>query len=190
MTTATASTAAGGSTWADQLSNHVGEHVEQLGDQDVEQGGVGRWLGVDEAATALGINPSTVRRRAREGKLQVQKVHRPQGYTLRVFVSSDEQVAGPSSAQLGKDIHTPGMGHEQVAEPNSAQLPVALDRAEAMASYNRALLEPLVHEINELTRRLELAAAENGRLGAELATARAQLEIQQRPWWRRLWAPA
>jgi hypothetical protein len=57
-----------------------------------------------------------------------------------------------------------------------------------MAEYNRALLEPLVDRLADQERTIRDQAEQLGRLGVELETARAQLETEQRPWWRRLWA--
>ena len=62
------------------VGEKVGEHL----------GLPGRWLSVDDAAVALGINPSTVRRRIREHKLPSKRIERPQGHILRIFVADDQ----------------------------------------------------------------------------------------------------
>jgi hypothetical protein len=160
----------------------------------------GRWVSVEDAAAALSVNVSTVRRRIREGKLQAQKVHRPQGYLLRVLLHEDEQVAGPSWAQLGDQDPASWA-------PSYAQLAAPADRAEAMAAYNRQLLEPVLQELTRTGEQLTTQAEEIGRLKAELSQAREQLALMApattpemaaestpegeavsrastRPWWR------
>jgi hypothetical protein len=133
----------------------------------------GRWVTVEDAATALGINQSTVRRRIRERKLQSQRLQRPQGYILRVFLPND-QVAGHSYLQAGDEPDGDG-------EASYAQLPAPLQRAEAITAYNTALIAPLVQELAETRRRLEELANANGHLAAELAAAQERLAILEAP---------
>jgi excisionase family DNA binding protein len=174
-------------------------------------------LSIDEAAATLGVNPSTVRRRIREGKLHAQKVWRPQGYALRVLLD-DEQLAGSSYVHLGADgCEQVGTADaEQLGPASSDRLPAPPDRAEAMASYNAALLAPLVAELSRTRGQLVEQAEEIGHLRAQLEDARAQLALSaptnapqshedaretaspggavqestpapSGPWWRRLW---
>jgi len=151
---------------------HVGEQVDERLDPP------GHWLSIEDAAVALGLNQSTVRRHVREQKLPSKRIKRPQGYILRVFVP-ESQLADPSLAQLGElgppDSDQPG-GPSWV--PTSAQLATPLDpseRAQAMAAYSRELLEPLVEALERSEARAREQAETIGQLRADLATVRAEL---------------
>ena len=111
----------------------------------------------------LGINPTTVRRRIKEGKLRAARVERPQGYTLRVLLDDAElprqQVDPPRStctcAHLG---------------PASSTLlaPADHQRAEAMAAYNTALIAPLVARLAEQEQIIREQAEQVGALQARV----------------------
>ena len=53
------------------------------------QGETYQRISVPDAAKLLGISAATVRRRIRDGSLQAERVHRPQGITYVVLVGSN-----------------------------------------------------------------------------------------------------
>jgi excisionase family DNA binding protein len=151
---------------------------------------------LQEAAAALGVSLNTLRRRIRSGEIRAERVRRPQGHVWRVYLPG-EQPAGQHSSQ------------------NSAgtlqQPPADIQRAEAMASYSRSLLEPLVARLADQEQIIREQAEEIGRLRSELDHARtgtpagapeshtagpgtastggAEQESTPTPgpWWRRVW---
>jgi excisionase family DNA binding protein len=147
----------------------------------------GTYAGVSvvEAAHTLGVSINTVRKWVKTGRLQAERIARPQGVILRVYLpqqhAANEQAPVAPRQGLREDPHEAPAVEPQQTPP----LVPDLARASAMAEYNRALVEPLVREIDELSRRLETLASENGRLSAELESARSRLEPQPCPWWRR-----
>jgi hypothetical protein len=79
---------------------------------------------------------------------------------------------------------------ERAGASDGALLP--LERAEALARYNRDLVGPLVEHVDRLTRRIEELAEENGKLKAQLEQATQESTRQPdatperalKPWWR------
>ena len=130
-------------------------------------------LSVQEVAAALGVAQNTVRRWFKAGRLRSEHLTAPEGSFLRVQVETGDPLA---AAPLVADA--PEYGHR----------PLDVQRMEAMAEYNKALMAPLVDELSRVQSQLADAAERVGRLESELAAARERirsLESGRRdPTWR------
>jgi excisionase family DNA binding protein len=148
---------------------------------------------IPAAAAALGVSANTVRAMIKRGELRAERVRRPQGYTLRVYLD-DEVPAAPTSV-------TSTATSDEVPAASTYQAPTSeLQRAEALAQYGATLLAPVLATVERLAAenrvqaetisqlRLELAQRpmlEPGQVGGGDAGPRAS--GRPRPWWRR-WA--
>jgi excisionase family DNA binding protein len=152
-----------------------------------------------EAARTLGVSESTVRRLVKAGKLEAERVLRPQGYIWLVNVPAPSTDA-PATRQ---QVATMEGGHPPSADP--------------LAAWTRTVLEPLVAELSLSRQTIERQAQqlgdlreERGRLLVELEHARAAISAAEMPkepepapvpepltpepdgqasapWWRRWW---
>jgi excisionase family DNA binding protein len=112
---------------------------------------------VADAARMLGVSESTVRRLVRTGKLEAERVERPQGHAWLVKVPVAVTDQSGTSHHLG------------------AATPINQPVSEALTAWTSSVLEPLVLELR-LSR--EMIAGQAERLGyvtAELDAARAQI---------------
>jgi hypothetical protein len=169
----------------------------------------GRWATLREAGETLGISEDSVRRRLRNHQLHGRRVGTAQGFQWRVWVgpgapppaeAADEPDAGgPADSAPGGADSAPN-GAESPAE---SALALARMRAEEMAAYTRALLEPLHAQLKEQAEQVGRLSAEVGHLQEQLAAERAERERweavlaeaeeaeratesaqSRRPWWR------
>jgi excisionase family DNA binding protein len=162
-----------------------------------------RLLTVQEAAGALGVSPTTIRRWVKEGAVASERVSRPQGYVVMVQIPERQIPTGRYAPR------PPGVATQL---PTSA--PTDAARAEAMAEYSAKLLEPLVaklaeqaEDIGRLRAQLERAhdtiraleaprevpadAPESHTAGRETASPGGAVQEPAPappPWWRRVWA--
>lgn len=137
-------------------------------------------LPVDQAAVSLGLSVATVKRRLKKGTLRGEQEATPSGFKWVVLV---DDAATPAATADG----VAGVAAATAPATAGATAGAALlsQRAEDMARYSAALLEPYVQRIEELSR-------ENGALYALLAAAQTQSappvnDQAGRSWWRRLW---
>ena len=154
-----------------------------------------------EAARILGVSESTVRRLVKAGKLEAERVLRPQGYVWMVAVPAPSADPPGTRRQVGtaEGNHPPG--------------------SDALTAWTRSVLEPLVAELSLSRQTIERQAEQiadlreaRGRLLAELEHARQppadapesrsggperaesgrmvpeSTPAPSGPWWRRLWA--
>jgi hypothetical protein len=119
-------------------------------------------VGIQEAAARLGVSVNTVRRWVKDGRLRSERIPRPQGYSVVVYMPT---TTAPAQGEVPAEVPTQEVP-DQVG---------GLARAEAMASYNRQLLEPVMQHVEQLTIRLEALARDNGDLAAENRALRAAL---------------
>ena len=121
-------------------------------------------LSVQEASRILGVSRNTVRRWCASGRLRSDRVGRPQGDSIRVFLD-----ATPTDNAMGGDVpdDVPGDVLREVPTIPRQDVPDAPGRAQAMATYNRELIEPLVAALERSTARVAELERENGRLEAE-----------------------
>jgi excisionase family DNA binding protein len=133
-------------------------------DVTTPQAGTSRHATVREAAEILGVSTETIRRMIRAGRLQAQRVHRPQGTAFLVELPD-------AAAETTQDA----TGDTMAGRPNAAggkPLPPALVAAEAWA---RGVIEPLTRTIADQQQQLIELARENGHLVAERDQARAEV---------------
>jgi hypothetical protein len=122
-------------------------------------------MSIPAAAMALG----TIRAMIKRGQLRTERVRRPQGYTLRVYITDQVPAAGTPDTS---DRYQP-LSHYW-APTNDLQ------RAEALAAYGATLLAPVLATI-------ERREAANRAQAETIGELRATLEAAtQRPWWTRL----
>ncbi len=100
----------------------------------------GEGLTIHAAAAALGMSPSTVRRRIKEGRLHAMQRPTTQGYEWRVFLGDHLPTTG---------AHLPTSG-DQVVTTNGADDDYVLTRGEQVATTGWS--EPLIanHERSQL----------------------------------------
>jgi excisionase family DNA binding protein len=160
-------------------------------------------LSVPDAAAALGVSTNTVRRWIKDGSLVAERVARPQGYALRVYLPTQ---VPPVSTSPGTSF---GMSHDEREVPptgTSQQVPTVaptdLQRAEALAAYGATLLAPVVAELAAVRQQAVERAEEVGRLREQLQVAAARIAALEapaprdepvptdggspHPWWSRL----
>jgi hypothetical protein len=180
------------------------------------------WVSIRDAAQRLGVSPDAIRRRLRSGQLQGKQEPTPQGHVWLVDVErtggtqavpeytangyggppgARRQAPGDGRYAPGATRHAPDGASRQaavaegderdVAAPPGAAI-IAAQRAEEMARYTAALLEPwrrrveeqaeeigclktkLDYAAGELARR-DATAEEVGRLTAELEQSRQRV---------------
>src|SRR3954468_7301411 len=89
-------------------------------------------MSVPAAAAALGCSQNTIRAMIKRGQVRAERVRRPQGYTLQVFLDSQVPAVGTTATS------------EQVPTAVTYQAPTNdLQRAEALAAYGATLLAPV-----------------------------------------------
>jgi excisionase family DNA binding protein len=154
-------------------SSSTSSPPDQAGNRVGVQGGA-ETVSIKDAAARLGISVNTVRRWIREGRLETERVARPQGYVVYVYlpeqvITSEQNPEGARHHQVPEQV--PDRGHDQHV---SEQVPIMRDlaRAEAMAAYTRSVVEPLVARMVEQESIIRDLERENGRLAAEVAAAR------------------
>ena len=136
-------------------------------------------LSIHEAAVILGVSPNTVRRRVVAGSLRSERIARPQGEAIRVYL---DHVPGEVPQQVPPEV-VPGDVPNEVPPTSQPQVPDA-DRAEAMAALISAsivpVLAPLVGQLDasrqtveRQAERLVVQAETIGRQSAELERLRA-----------------
>ena len=117
-----------------------------------------------EAADVLGVSLNTLRRRIAAGQVRADRIQRPQGHVWQVYLDG----AAPCRDGSGGTVQRDGAGTVQ-------QPPADLMRAEAMATYTRSLLEPLVARLAEQEQIIREQAEQIGSLRAQLAAAEDRL---------------
>ena len=133
-------------------------------------------LTIGQAASMLGVSPSTVRRWVRSGRLGSDQVSVGDGFEYRIPLEALEAMKG--STNPCADPAANGSTDATVL----AGVDPSTERSAALAAYNAQLIAPLTaviepqHEpIVGQAERLERQAETIGRQGAELAGARADL---------------
>ncbi len=106
-----------------------------------------------EAARILGVSESTVRRLVKAGKLEAERVLRPQGHVWMVRV--------PASST------NPPEDPPRWIPPSPANPPDQPTAPPAPQGWTKFVLEPLVLELGTSRQRIEDLGRENGKLGAE-----------------------
>jgi excisionase family DNA binding protein len=109
------------------------------------------------AARILGVSESTVRRLVKAGKLEAERVLRPQGHVWVVMVPAPSE-----------DPPTDPPRRIGASPANPPEQPAALP---ALTAWMTTVLEPLVAELGTSRQRCENPARENGRQAAELERA-------------------
>jgi excisionase family DNA binding protein len=128
---------------------------------------------LQEAAAVLGISLNTLRRRIAAGQVRAERARRPQGHVWRVYLGTDERSEQHAEQHAEQEA-------EQDAGSTLQEPPTDVLRAEAMATYTRSLLEPLVNRLAEQERTIRDQAEELGRLRERVATLQAPESHQTR----------
>src|SRR4051794_4828256 len=97
-------------------------------------------LSIHEAAVMLGVAPNTVRRWCASGRLRSQRIPRPQGEVVRVFLDQmPDEVP-----KLVPHWEVPGDVPNEVPYTSQAQVPIEHARADAMAMLIAASITPVL----------------------------------------------
>ena len=118
---------------------------------------------VADAARLLGVSESTVRRLVRTGRLEAERVERPQGHAWLVKVPT------PATDQPGSEQHL------------GATTPLNQPASSAMAAWVSSVLDPLVLELRTSRETIAGQAERLGYVTAERDVARAELEALKAP---------
>ena len=129
----------------------------------VDSSGTFQLVTLAEAARVLTVSESTVRRLVKAGRLEAQRVERPQGYTYLV------KVPAPATDQADQPPN-------QIAVEGST-----LSQPPALAAWMSSVLEPLVTELSVSRQQLVAQAEQIGTLRAERDAARQALAAAARP---------
>lgn len=130
-------------------------------------------LPVKDAAAALGVSVTSIRRGLKSGRLQGQRQETPQGHIWLVHLPDDQAGDSRVAGDRPPDSRVAGQG---------AQMPNLAQRAEDMARYSATLLAPLHAQLAAQAERI-------GRLELELEMAKAgDRASDPRPWWQRLFS--
>jgi len=130
---------------------------------------VGEWVPISEAAQRLRLSQDAVRRRLKGGQLQARREVMPQGFRWLVLLAED--APGVDNRDPGEVA--PGGASRQGASAPEREVAQAgaevalLQRAQEMAAYTEALLQPWRRQALEQAERIV-------RLEAELAQAKAE----------------
>jgi excisionase family DNA binding protein len=128
-----------------------------------------------EAASRLGVSPSTVRRWVRSGRLRADRALVGDGFEYRIYL---EEGSGAEASVNGSA--TPSVEASE-PPPVKAIVEASVERSAAMAAYSEALLRPLVGTINNQQEIIRQQAEQVGRLSAELEQVRERLAAQEAP---------
>jgi hypothetical protein len=123
-------------------------------------------VSIADAVRILNVSDSTVRRLMRAGRLEAQRVERPQGHVwlVKVPAPTTDQVDTSSSRLGAADGHPPEAPGAPTPQPP------------ALAAWMSSVLEPLVTELHLSRETLTAQAERLGYVTAERDTARADLE--------------
>jgi excisionase family DNA binding protein len=161
-------------------------------------------LTIGQAASRMGVSPSTVRRRVRSGQLRSERVTVGDGFEYRIPTEDVEAAAG----SMNPSVEPAANGSTNASAPSI--LEASVERSTALAAYNAELLGPLLAVIERQQDTIREQAEELGRLRERLATPEPSKEPapapvpepspypaptdpprnghEPPPWWRRWWA--
>ncbi len=133
-------------------------------------------LTIGQAASMLGVSPSTVRRWVRSGRLRSDQVMAGDGFEYRIPAEALEARKGSANPCTTPSLEATVNGFtEGVAAPI---LDASVERSAALAAYNAQLIAPLTAVIEQQSativsqaERLEAQAETIGRQTAELERA-------------------
>ena len=120
-------------------------------------------MSIADAARVLNISETTARRMVKSGRLEAERVERPQGHVWLVRVPS------PASDQVNSRHD---LGAVAPADPPGQP---------ALAAWMTSVLEPLVAELRLSRERIEALADERAQFRAERDAARAELAAVRAP---------
>jgi hypothetical protein len=116
----------------------------------------------------------------KRGEFWAERVRRPQGYTLRVYLDGPVPAAGITNTSAGTS--------DEVPPATSYQAPTNdLQRVEALAAYRATRLAPALAGLRSAREQLAAQAETIGQLRAQLTAAEATRVDSPGPRWRR-WA--
>jgi hypothetical protein len=108
-----------------------------------------RLVGIAEASAALGISQSVIRRRLKDGRLQGERQHTPQGYVWLVYVpeapQATEETDAAADTAANPSVSPPAVEGAVLAELAAAR--EAVTRLEAHNADLRSQVETLTGEL-------------------------------------------
>jgi hypothetical protein len=138
------------------MSDHPSDQSDAASDHDAATAAATAPVTVEQAAAILGVSVTTVRRRIRAGFIRAEEARRPQGPIWLVYLPADATSATTEAPSATSSVAT------------------APTTAEAMATYTRSILEPLVAALERSQTRVSELERELGRFAAEREAAEAR----------------
>jgi excisionase family DNA binding protein len=135
-------------------------------------------LTVSQAAAALGVSESTIRRRCIAGKLKAEQVTTASGPAWMIDSDAVAPAATPAIIE-----HTPSVELEKLESDVREIKAFLAGQIATREDTSAALAEVVMRALQPLAESIERIAQDNEKLRAEL---RAASEIDRRTWWQRL----
>jgi excisionase family DNA binding protein len=135
-------------------------------------------LTVSQAAAALGVSESTIRRRCISGKLPAQQVTIESGPAWMIDAAAVEATSSGAVALRAPSLELEKLGNDvrEIRAFLAGQIATREDTRDELAAVVARALQPLAESIERITE-------ENEKLRAEL---RAASQNDHRTWWQRL----
>jgi len=126
-------------------------------------------LTIGQAASALGVSSSTVRRWVRSGRLHSDQVAVGDGFEYRIPLEGVEGVKGSANPFMEPTAEAVANGSMDASM--SPIMDASMERSVALAAYNAQLVAPLAAVIERQSETIREQAEALGRQGAELERA-------------------
>jgi len=129
-------------------------------------------LTIGQAASALGVSSSTVRRWVRSGRLHSDQVAVGDGFEYRILLEGLEGLEGvKGSANPFMEPTAEAVANGSMDASVSPIMDASMERSVALAAYNAQLVAPLAAVIERQSETIREQAEALGRQGAELERA-------------------
>jgi len=142
-----------------------------------------------EASRLLGVSESTVRRLVNAGKLEAERVLRPQGYVWMVEVDEDAAEAAPTSASADAQASsTQGPPHDGLAQEVARLSAHVEDLREQLRAREREVgqLHTLLAQAHQRLLTDGQAAGASAVAPAPETASAPSPQWESRRWWQRL----
>jgi excisionase family DNA binding protein len=130
-------------------------------------------LTIGQAASMLGVSPSTVRRWVRSGRLRSDQVAVGEGFEYRIPPESLEAVKGFANPCMEPTVEASLDGSMDASAPPIVD--ASMERSAALAAYNAQLVAPLAAVIERQSETIRGQAETIGGLTSQVANREREL---------------